>query len=72
MPITIVGRNDRMGPGECTPNSSPSQPHWKIAVIAPKVANSDRMKPSVAVSGTSSDRNTNTRITNDSPTTSAR
>ena len=66
-----MGRKLRIGPGWAW-NTPFSQPHWKIATTPPNAAKSDMTKPSVAVSGTSSDRKTSTMMTNDSPTTTAR
>ena len=41
-------------------------------MMPPKAASSDSTNPSVAVSGTRIERNTSTRISRESPTTSAR
>ena len=72
MPVAMIGRKLSTGPGAWTPNRSERKPIWKIAVMPPKAASSDSTNPSVAVSGTRIERNTSTRMSSDSPTTSAR
>ena len=47
-----------MGPGSCTPNRAPPQPHWYTATTAPRDASTESRKPRVAITGTSTERNT--------------
>ena len=54
------------------PGKIPNRPSWKIATVAPSVAITDSRKPSVAVSGTSSERKTMTSSTKARPMTIAR
>ncbi len=61
----------RIGPGFCTLRRLPSHPHWKIATTTPNDANTERRKPSAALSGTSTERNTIMSRMIDSPTTIA-
>ncbi len=71
MPIISVGRKLRMGPGSCTPNTAPPQPHWYTATTAPKAASTESRKPSVAITGTRMERKTmssnNSEMTNTTP-----
>ncbi len=47
-----------MGPGSCTPNTAPPQPHWYTATTAPREASTESRKPRVAITGTRIERNT--------------
>ena len=67
-----IGIMDMIGPVCCTPNSEPSQPHWKTATTAPRAATTESRKPRAAFSGTRTERKTTIRSRNASPTTSAR
>ncbi len=68
-PISRTGSTLMTGPVASTPSRSPSQPHWNTATTAPNVAPTEPRKPSVAESGTRSDRNTIISRMNASPTT---
>ena len=68
MPVTMIGRNERLGPGVSNPIISFSQPHWKIAVIMPKVAPIVSKNPAVALIGMITDRNTTSSTRSDSTT----
>ena len=50
--------NESSGPGWVTPSRPPSQPHWCTATVAPNAAPTDSRNPPVAMSGTTTDRNT--------------
>ena len=64
--------NARIGPVVDPEAASPTQPHWCTATVAPNAAAIDSRKPPVAMSGTTTDRNTRTRMTSDRPTTTSR
>jgi hypothetical protein len=54
-----------------TPSRLASQPHWKTATVAPKLAALDSRKPAAALTGIRNDRNTIMSSSSDSPTTIA-
>jgi hypothetical protein len=71
-PISRIGSMLMIGPVLSTPSRSVSQPHWKTATTAPKVAATEARKPMVALSGTTTERNTSISNRNARPTISAR
>ena len=60
-------RQDRLRVGD-----EPSAPSWKIRTVTPNVASTEKMKPTVPISGTHSDRETPIMMRNANPTTTAR
>ena len=53
-------------------STRPNMPSWKTATVAPRVASTENRKPSVAVSGTSTERKTTMSSRNARPMTTAR
>ena len=68
MPMTRIGMKLMIGAGSKRPKS----PSWKTRTVRPRVASTESRKPIVAVSGTSTERNTIMSRMNASPTTMAR
>src|SRR3990172_3726550 len=66
----IIGTNGSIGAGS-TLMKLPSHPHWKMAVTTTYAAPIDSRFITTAFRGTSSDRNTSIRRTNDSTSTTA-
>lgn len=66
MPVTMIGMKLISGPPVSNPKRPLSQPHWKTAVVAPKVARMLSRKPAVALSGTTTERKTSIRIRTES------
>src|ERR1700761_9774287 len=67
----MIGRKPTTGPVAGTPSRPASQPHWKTATVAPKLAATDSRKPTAALTGTRNDRNTIMSRSSESPTTTA-
>ena len=72
MPISRIGRKLTSGPGRVQPDQAGEVPLWNTATVMPNVAPTVSRKPSAALSGTSTDRNTSISSRTDSPTTSSR
>src|SRR3954453_9541734 len=68
--MRMIGRKLMTGAVTLTPNTLASQPHWNTATTAPSVAPIDRRKPSAALTGTTTERNTISNSTSANPTTS--
>src|SRR5947208_14770953 len=67
--ITTIGRKLATGPVTDTPSGPASQPHWKTATVAPRLAPTESRKPMAALTGTIRDRKTSISSNSDRPTT---
>src|SRR5258708_32552655 len=65
--INTMGRKLATGPA-VTPSGPASQPHWKAATVAPKLAPTESRKPVAALTGAIRDRNTSVSSSSDGPT----
>jgi hypothetical protein len=65
----MMGTKLATGPRPATPSGPDSQPHWKIATVAPKAAPTDSTNPAVALMGMATDRNATIRSRRESPIT---
>ena len=67
-----IGRNATMPPVYSKPSRPLPQPCWKISVIAPNVAATDRRLSTIAFAAITIDRNVSSRIMNASSSTKAK
>src|ERR1700760_4550932 len=65
----MIGRKQAIGPVFDKPTALSSQPHWKTATTAPKLAATESRNPIAALTGTTSERKTASSNSKDRPTT---